>query len=715
VATTVREKELTLDVIGMTCGSCVQRVEKTLLKQPGVLECRVNLATAEATVRLSADAAPFESLKAAVKARGYDIEVRRGRRTLDPARQEERDWLRRAALAWPLGVTVLFLSMLAMDAGWSRLTVFVLATPVQFWAGWPFIRGAVHRARTFSANMDTLIALGTLTAYTYSIWALFAHETLYFDTPALVIAFQVLGKYLESRARGKAGEAIKQLLELGAKEAHVVRGGREFLMLVDQVKVGDLVRIRPGEKVPADGEIVEGGSAVDESMLTGESIPVEKSVGDRVIGGTLNTDGTLLVSTTRVGADTALAQIVRLVAEAQSNKAPIQRLADRVAGIFVPVVMVIAAGTVAGWLLATGNVRDAMVSAVAVLIIACPCAMGLATPAAVMVGTGRGAQLGVLIRGGEVLERSRRIDVVVFDKTGTLTEGRMRLVDVIGDETALARAAGAEWSSEHPIARAVVDGANARGVAVPKGGSFRAIAGFGVRAEVDGVEVLIGQRRLLDREDVEVPGWLGEEATRLEREGKTVFWVGWSGKARAVLAVADVLKPGVPSAIQDLHALGVEVAMITGDNRSTAEVIARQAGIDRVMAEVLPEQKAEEIKRLQAEGRVVAMVGDGVNDGPALAQADLGIAIGTGADVAIEASDLTLISGDPQGAVTAIRLSRRTFRTIVQNLFWAFGYNVVLIPLAVVGLLNPIFAGAAMAFSSVSVVSNSLRLRRFRV
>jgi cation-transporting ATPase V len=546
VASQLREKELTLDVIGMTCGSCVQRVEKTLLKQHGVLECRVNLATAEATVRLSEDAAPFESLKAAVKARGYDIEVRRGGRTHDPARQEERDWLRRAALAWPLGVAVLLLSMLAMDAGWSRLTVFALATPVQFWAGWPFIRGAIHRARTFSADMDTLIALGTLTAYTYSIWALFAHETLYFDTPALVIAFQVLGKYLESRARGKAGEAIRQLLELGAKEAHVVRGGREFLMLVDQVKVGDLVRIRPGEKVPADGDVVEGGSAVDESMLTGESIPVEKSVGDRVIGGTLNTDGILLVRTTGVGADTALAQIVRLVAEAQSNKAPIQRLADRVAGIFVPVVMVIAAATVVGWLVATGNVRDAMVSAVAVLIIACPCAMGLATPAAVMVGTGRGAQLGVLIRGGEVLERSRRIDVVVFDKTGTLTEGRMRLVDVVGDEEALAKAAGAEWSSEHPIARAVVDGANARGVVAPKGSSFRAVAGFGVRAEVEGVEVLIGHRRLLDREDVEIPGWLEEEATRLESEGKTVFWVGWSGEARAVLAVADVLKAGVP-------------------------------------------------------------------------------------------------------------------------------------------------------------------------
>jgi copper-transporting P-type ATPase V len=714
MAAATREKELHLDVSGMTCGSCVQRVEKALLKQPGVLECRVNLATGEATVRLAENAAPFESLRSAVQARGYDLEVHRDRRDDDPDRKEERDWLRRVWVAWPLAVAVMLLSMFAMERDWARVTAFVLATPVQFWAGWPFLKGAAHRAKSLSANMDTLIALGTLTAYFYSVWALFTGEDIYFDTAALIIAFLLLGKYLESRARGRASQAIKRLLELGAKEAHVIRGGKEFLMLVDQVKVGDLVRVRPGEKIPTDGVVEEGGSAVDESMLTGESVPVEKGVGDEVTGATLNVDGTLLVRTTRVGGDTALAQIVRLVSEAQSNKAPIQRLADRIAGVFVPIVIGIAALTVLGWLLATGNARDAIVAAVAVLIIACPCAMGLATPAAIMVGTGRGAQLGVLIRGGEVLERSRRIHIVVFDKTGTLTEGRMRLVDVAGDDLALARAAAAESSSEHPIAKAVAGGAAERKVPVPDATDFRSVVGVGVRATVEGEQVLVGRRHFLEEEGCEVPGWLAEDAARLEAEGKTVFWVGWAGKARGALAVADTLKPNATETVRALHRVGVEVAMITGDNRATAEAIGREAGIDRVIAEVLPAEKVDEVRRLQAEGKVVAMVGDGINDGPALAQADLGIAIGTGTDVAIEASDLTLMSGDLKGVVTAIRLSRRTFRTIVQNLFWAFGYNVVLIPLAAIGLLNPILASAAMAFSSVSVVSNSLRLRRFR-
>ena len=712
MASGTREKELRLDVIGMTCGSCVQRVEKTLLKQPGVVECKVNLATGEATVRLGEESPPFEALKAAVQSRGYDLEIHRARDD-DPAREEERDWLRRVWIAWPLGLAVMVLSMLWMEMAWARWSAFVLTTPVQLWAGWPFLRGAAHRARSFSANMDTLIALGTLTAYVYSVWALFAHADLYFDTAALILAFLLLGKYLEARARGRAGEAIKRLVDLGAKEAHVVRGEREFLMLVDQVNVGDLVRVRPGEKIPTDGVIEDGASAVDESMLTGESVPVERTIGDEVIGGTLNIDGTLLVRTTRVGSETALAQIVRLVADAQSSKAPIQRLADRVAGVFVPVVIGIAAVTVASWLLVAGDARQAVVAAVAVLIIACPCAMGLATPAAIMVGTGRGAQLGVLIRGGEVLERSRKIDVVVFDKTGTLTEGRMRLTEVLGDPEGLRRAAAAEALSEHPIARAVLSGATERGLDVPTASAFRSMAGLGVRAEVDGVEVLVGRRRLLQGEGLAIPDQLLEEVERLEAHGQTVFWVGWEGKARTALAVADTVKPGARQAVSGLHRLGVDVAMITGDNPGTAAAIAAEIGLDDVLAELTPAQKVEEVRRLQGEGKVVAMVGDGINDGPALAQADLGIAIGTGTDVAIEASDMTLIRGDLAGVVTAIRLARRTFRTIVQNLFWAFGYNVVLIPLAAVGLLDPIVAGAAMAFSSVSVVSNSLRLRGF--
>jgi heavy metal translocating P-type ATPase len=561
--------------------------------------------------------------------------------------------------------------------------------------------------------MDTLIAVGTLAAYLYSVWALTGMEDLYFDTSAVIIAFIALGRWLEARAKGRASQAIKRLLELGAKDARVVREGKELRLPVDAVKVGWLVKVLPGEKIPVDGRVVEGASAVDESMLTGESVPVEKAVGDDVAGATVNADGVLTVEATRVGADTALAQIARMVAEAQGSKAPIQRLADRVAGVFVPVVMAIAAATAIGWYLVEGTMEAALVPAVAVLIIACPCALGLATPAALMVGTGRGAQLGILIRGAEILERSRSVDTIVFDKTGTLTEGRMRLVDAAGCVETLERAAAVEAGSEHPIARAVVEGAAVRGVAIPAATEFRAIAGRGARAVVDGTEVLVGRRSLLEREGLHVPPSVERHAEAFEAQGYTVFWVGWGAEAAGVVAVADTLKRGASETVARLHGLGVRVAMITGDNRSTTEAIAAQAGIDRVLAEVHPEDKVEEIRRLQAEGRTVAMVGDGINDGPALAQADLGIAIGTGTDVAIEASDITLISGDLDGVVRAIELSRATFRTIVQNLFWAFGYNVAAIPLAAFGLLNPVIAAATMAMSSVSVLANSLRLRRF--
>jgi cation-transporting ATPase V/Cu+-exporting ATPase len=704
-------RELRLDVVGMTCGSCAARVERTLNKQPGVV-ASVNFATGEALVRLEDGAPELEVLRRAVQARGYDLRVHVDEAE-EAARREERAWLLRLAVAWPLGIATMVLSLAWMDETWARWTAFALATPVQLYAGWPFLRGAAVRARNRSANMDTLIAVGTLAAYAYSVWALGGMDDLYFDTSAVIIAFIALGRWLEARAKGRASQAIKRLLEMGAKEARVVRGDKELRLPVDAVQVGWLVRVLPGEKIPVDGRVVEGSAAVDESMLTGESVPVEKSFGAEVAGATVDLDGVLVIEATRVGEETALAQIARLVAEAQGSKAPIQRLADRVAGVFVPVVMAIAAVTAAGWYVADGTVRDALVPAVAVLIIACPCALGLATPAALMVGTGRGAQLGILIRGAEVLERSRSVDTIVFDKTGTLTEGRMRLVAAAGCVETLERAAAVEAGSEHPIARAVVEGAAERRIVVPRADEFRAIAGRGARAVVDGREVVVGRRSLLEREGLHVPPSVERYAEDFESQGHTVFWVGWDGEAAGVVAVADTVKPGAAEAVAALHRLGVRVAMITGDNRATAAAIAAQVGIDRVLADVQPEDKVEEIRRLQGEGRVVAMVGDGINDGPALAQADLGIAIGTGTDVAIEASDVTLISGDLDGVVRAVGLSRRTFGTIAQNLFWAFGYNVAAIPLAAFGLLNPIIAGAAMAMSSVSVLANSLRLRRF--
>ena len=718
------QKELRLDVLGMTCGSCAARVEKTLNKQPGVV-ASVNFATGEAVVRLAEGAPTFEVLRRAVLDRGYDVREHIDE-TEEAARREERAWLRRLAVAWPLGIATMVLAMVWMDEAWARWTAFAMATPVQFYAGWPFLKGAAIRARSYTANMDTLIALGTMAAYLFSLWAHLSSldelravmsmdlPNLYFESAAIIIAFLALGRWLEARAKGRASQAIKRLLEMGAKEARVLRNDKELKVPVDAVKVGWVLKVLPGEKIPVDGRVLEGASAVDESMLTGESVPVEKGPGDDVAGATVNTDGVLVIEATRIGQDTALAQIARMVAEAQGSKAPIQRLADRVSGIFVPVVMGIATMTAVVWYLIDGTFEGALVPAVAVLIIACPCALGLATPAALMVGTGRGAQMGVLIRGAEILERSRSVNTVVFDKTGTLTEGRMRLTDVFGCVETLERAAGVEAGSEHPIARAIVEGAAERGVLVAPVTDFRSVAGRGTRATLGDLEVLVGRRSFLEEAGMTVPPSVEREARRLEAEGRTVVWAGWGGVVAGVLAVADTMKQGAPEAVTGLHALGVEVVMMTGDNRVTGEAIARQVGIDRVLAEVHPEDKVEEIRRLQAEGKVVAMVGDGINDGPALAQADLGIAIGTGTDVAIEASDITLMRGELAGVVSAIRLSRRTFGTIRQNLFWAFGYNVAAIPLAALGLLNPIIAGGAMAMSSVSVLTNSLRLRRFK-
>jgi copper-transporting P-type ATPase V len=713
---------------GMTCGSCAARVQRVLARTDGVADAEVNLATSRAHVRLERPVETAE-LRARVAKIGYTLTPPpdpRHEAVDDTEAAASRAWGRRVVAVAPAAlfalVTMVRPSLMAAT-GW-RAAALVVATLVEFVIGWPFLREAARRARRLTANMDTLIAVGTLAAYGFSLWELATGGMrVYFETAILLIAFLSLGRYFEARARGRAGQAIRALLELGAKQARLVRDEGEVMVPVEQVAVGDLVRVRPGEKLPVDGEVVEGASAVDESMLTGESVPVEKTPGDRVAGATVNAGGGLTVRATAVGADTALAQIVRLVERAQAGKGQAQRLADRISAVFVPAVIALAAVTFAGWWLLGGDPVKALTAAVAVLIIACPCALGLATPTAIMVGTGRGAELGILIRSVEALERTRRITTVVFDKTGTLTRGRMELTDAVpGQDTTtdeLLRLAGAaEAVSEHPIGGAITTAARQRGELPPVRG-FRALAGQGVRAEVEAtvgypsVTVWVGRRKLAAEAGLLVPDTLEAAAERLEQQGKTVVWAGWDGEVRGVLAVADTLKPGAREQVERLHAMGLEVAMLTGDNHTTTDAIAASVGIDRVLAEVMPADKVGEIARLQREGRTVAMVGDGVNDAPALVQADLGIAIGTGTDVAIESSDLTLLRGDLEGVATAIELSRRTYRTIVQNLGWAFGYNTAAIPLAAAGLLNPIIAGAAMAFSSVSVVTNSLRLRRF--
>jgi copper-transporting P-type ATPase V len=709
-----------LAVGGMHCASCAVRIERVLGRQQGVASANVNFATHRASLAYDPGAVDLPELQAAVEKLGYRLEPRQAELTSpeDEDAAEGRRWLRRVLLSWPLALAVMVLAFGFGDDEWARWASFALAAPVQFVAGWPILESGLARARRLTANMDTLIALGTLTAFFYSTYELIAGGDLYFETAALLIAFILLGRYFEARARSRASSAIRKLLQLGAKEARLLVDGEEQTVPVEQVRVGDVLRVRPGEKVPVDGVVVAGSAAVDESMLSGESVPVVKAAGDQVAAATVNTNGSLTVRATAVGTDTALAQIVRLVEQAQASKAPVERLVDQVSAVFVPVVLAIATLTFVGWWLLADDAAAGVLAAVAVLIIACPCALGLATPTALMVGAGRGASLGVLIKGGEVLQRSRRVDTVVFDKTGTLTEGRMELVEIApesGEEAreVLARAAAVEALSEHPVAAAIAAGARERGIDLAPADRFESAAGHGVRATVGGAVVSVGRRKLTADHGLLVPDELDRWIEEQEALGRTAVLVAWDGRARGVLAVADTLKDNAPRVVAELHRLGLEVAMLTGDNARTAATIAREAGVDRVLAEVLPEDKVHEVRRLQDERKVVAMVGDGINDAPALVQADLGIAIGTGTDVAIESSDLTLISGDLEGVVTAIRLSRRTLRTIYQNLGWAFGYNAAAIPLAALGLLHPVIAAAAMAISSVSVVSNSLRLRRF--
>ncbi|GAA5615238.1 copper-translocating P-type ATPase [Streptomyces platensis] len=745
-----------LAIGGMTCASCAARVEKKLNRMDGVL-ATVNYATEKAQVSYEGGVSvgdliatvertgytarppapppePAGAADAAGAAQGDGADL-----STDP-QADLRPLRQRLTVSAVLAVPVIVLSMVPalQFLSWQWLSL-ALAAPVVVWGGLPFHRAAWTNLRHGAATMDTLVSLGTLAAFGWSVWALFlgdagmpgmrhgfdltvsradAGTQIYLEAAAGVTAFLLLGRYLEARSKRRAGAALRALLELGAKDVAVLRDGREVRIPVAELAVGDRFVVRPGEKIATDGRVAAGASAVDTSMLTGESVPVEVAPGDGVTGGTVNASGRLEIEATVVGADTRLARMARLVEDAQNGKAAVQRLADRVSAVFVPVVLLIAAGTLAGWLLATGEATASFTAAVAVLIIACPCALGLATPTALMVGTGRGAQLGILIKGPEVLESTRRVDTVLLDKTGTVTSGRMRLQEVVPApgvaEDELLRLAGAlEHASEHPVARALAEGAARRVGALPAVADFANVPGLGVRGTVGGHRVLAGRARLAEEAGVVLPAELREALAAAAAAGRTAVVVAWDGRARGVLAVADAVKPGSAAAVRELRRMGLAPVLLTGDHEAVAKAVAAEVGIDEVIAEVLPEDKVAVVERLRARGRTVAMVGDGVNDAAALATADLGLAMGTGTDAAIEAGDLTLVRGDLRVAADAIRLARATLGTIKGNLFWAFGYNVAALPLAAAGLLNPMIAGAAMAFSSVFVVANSLRLRNF--
>ncbi|HEX8496502.1 MAG TPA: heavy metal translocating P-type ATPase [Actinomycetales bacterium] len=748
-ATTDRPaQQVELTITGMTCASCANRIERKLNKLEGV-SATVNYATEKARVSV-ADGVPASLLLDTVAAAGYSAELpppprAAGEPAVEPVDGGPDPLRQRLIVSAVLAVPTILMAMLTplQIDGWQWLSL-TLAAPVVVWGALPFHRAAWTNLRHGAATMDTLISVGTLAAFGWSLYALLlgdagaigmrhpfeltiergaGSDAIYLEVAAGVTVFLLAGRYAEARAKRSSGAALRALMHMGAKNVAVLRGGVETRVAATDLVVGDEFVVRPGEKLATDGVVLEGTSAVDASMLTGESVPVEVGPGDHVVGATVNAGGRLVVRATRVGADTQLAQMARLVEDAQNGKAQVQRLADRVSGVFVPVVLALAVATLGFWLGADAGAEAAFTAAVAVLIIACPCALGLATPTALMVGTGRGAQLGILIRGPEVLESTRRVDTVVLDKTGTVTTGTMALVDVVpapgtsSDE--LLRLAGAlESGSEHPVARAIAAGAARQVGALPAVDDLTTTPGLGVQGQVEGRVVLVGRPDLLRQWSIQLPGELVEALTDAQRQGRTAVAVAWDGEARGVLSVADTVKPTSAEAIARLRALGLTPVLLTGDNATVAAAVARQVGIDpgptTVIAEVLPQDKVDVISSLQASGRVVAMVGDGVNDAAALAQADLGLAMGTGTDVAIEASDLTLVSGDLRAAADAIRLARRTLKVIKGNLFWAFAYNVAALPLAAAGLLNPMLAGAAMALSSVFVVTNSLRLRGFR-
>jgi P-type Cu+ transporter len=730
-----------LPITGMTCASCANRIERRLNKLDGVT-ATVNYATEKATVEFDGATVAPDQLLEAVEAAGYRAELP-STEAAGPAEDRPDEPLRRRLiLSGVLSLPVLLISMVSAFQfdNWQWLAL-NLATPVVLWGAWPFHQAAWANLKHGTATMDTLVSVGVLSAWLWSLYALFIGDAgmpdmrmsfdlipdagagadeIYLETASVVTTFILAGRYFEARAKRRAGAALKALLELGAKDVAVLDADDvERRIPIEQLQVGDRFVVRPGEKVATDGIVEAGASAVDMSMLTGESVPVEVQPGDEVVGATVNAGGRLVVRATKVGRDTALAQIAALVTDAQTGKAPVQRLADRVSGVFVPVVIGVAVATLGFWLGTGESATFAFTAAVAVLTIACPCALGLATPTALMVGTGRGAQLGLLIKGPEVLESTRKVDTVVLDKTGTVTTGKMALVEVAVadgvDRGEVLRLVGAlEDASEHPIARAIADAAQAEHDTLPAVESFGNREGLGVEGVVDGHALVVGRPALLADWAMHLPAELDAARRAAEGRGQTAIAAGWDGQAAAVLVAADTIKPTSADAVASLRQLGLRPVLLTGDNETTAKAVAAELGIEEVIAEVLPSDKAQVVKRLQAEGRVVAMVGDGVNDAPALAQADLGLAIGTGTDVAIEASDLTLVSGDLRAAADAIRLSRATLRTIKENLAWAFGYNIAAVPLAAVGLLNPVIAGAAMAFSSVSVVANALRLRRFK-